>query len=373
MPIGQLESSGLPPATKKSIGPKHEVDASTQPFDQFMCYIKSSFKDPLDEHMKQMYQKNERIYRLGYEKLREYWELCRTLSVEVGNDHIKAARLKGLFYLQRFSVEEFLNYTEPTAGESVVSPLDRYLIDLPQKTRERQSRIDIDCVDLDVIDKFIELSISGKSDFDQTIQEAITTENGPQAYLVRFLLEAFGRRDPKENTIIIEQPARNGFVNMHIGRSRMESQSLGSVLIRDLRMIRANEPDWAVGNDIRGVSWLVTPELEKFMGRLFHFDQKHGTNYYYPDIQKFWSTGKIDRVDRDWVELASPEEIAAVSINNINCSPVNMREFVLRGELPKVGIITIPEKLFFQQQEQFEKSAPIPTSLGKPGVVHEAV
>ncbi|MCJ7740145.1 hypothetical protein MUP32_02380, partial [Candidatus Microgenomates bacterium] len=165
----------------------------------------------------------------------------------------------------------------------------------------------------------------------------------------------------------------NGFVNMHIGRSRMESQSLGSVLMRDLRQIRTNEPAWAIGNDIRGVSWLVTPELEKFMGRVFHFDRRHGTNYYYPDIRKFWSTGKIDGVDREWVELASPEEIASVSIDNIICSPVNMREFVLKSELPKVGIITIPEKLFFQQQEQFEKSVPILTSLGKPGVMREAV
>lgn len=94
--------------------------------------------------------------------------------------------------------------------------------------------------------------------------------------------------------------------------------------------------------DVRGISWLVTPQT-KILTAL-DMGPEMGTQLYFPDVN-----GLVEgEVNLPEGIPATKQELFEASVQNIQFSTDSIQKFLLEGSLPNVGVMRIPADVFFK-------------------------
>lgn len=131
------------------------------------------------------------------------------------------------------------------------------------------------------------------------------------------------------------------YVRLDIERVTLDPKEQKTRTLQELRTLRGKNPGEFGGKPVRGVSWLIQPRrLKLFMEAGIEIDDVQLEYFQTDDIL----SGKPFTPKTEHLTL---NDVLIAAQAGVILSPTNTRRYILKGELPEVGVVVIPNEVFF--------------------------
>lgn len=284
-------------------------------------------------------------YRLGFDKLREYHSLCQELLTGANDE--QRTRLRGILFQKMINNGEgknVLSYIKNQDG--VESPMDSFLKDYTHRSRGPGLSDDEEEVQ-NLLNMFFD-TMANHPDMtlDNMLKDAFERDGDIDFKSLELLLSQFGDTDPSSNPIIIDENSHPQYLLLHLTRVSTNEWRVAYAIKKGLDDMRRDYKlaDKEDKRPIRAISWLFGPKTEKTFADM-GMGENEGVRFYYPDMERIW---KDDALDELCLKYSTESELIHAAVAGIFSSRTNMKDFVLNGKVPSVGIAILPNQSFFR-------------------------